>query len=227
MTEQRSWSIPALPEQHLLPDVVVAFVDGELGATAHGRAAAHLGRCPMCAAELTVQRQARSAVRSAETPSVPAGLLASLRSIPTDTDLPEPPGGGLAVGSDGQLFAVQRPERAAAAFGSGAMLGSSAPLGQGSTVLRTGHGRRAVQGAGVVAAGLVLGALAVVGTNVLSVAGGPAEQPHPDGSTVAGSGTDVVAANFSTAVGGSVRSDTPATPSSVPGLPRAYAVRAH
>lgn len=225
MNEQRSWSIPALPEQHLLPDVVVAFVDDELGSTAHDRAAAHFGRCPMCAAELAVQRQARSAVRAAETPSVPTGLLASLRSIPTDTDLPEPPGGGLVVGADGQLFAVQRPERTA--FGSGAVLGTSAPLGHGSSVLRTGHGRRAVQGAGVVAAGLVLGALAVVGTSVLSVANGPAEPQHPDGSTVAGVGNagDVVAANFSKAVGGSLGSVGPA-PGALPVVPRAHPVRA-
>ena len=62
MTELRGWQ---LPEQHLLPDAVVAFVDGELTASAHSRASAHLQRCPFCAAEAYSQQQARSAVRAA------------------------------------------------------------------------------------------------------------------------------------------------------------------
>ena len=186
------WTIASLPEAHLLPDAVVAFVDGELSVGAHERAATHIARCPVCAADTTVQRQARDAVQAAEAPRMPAGLLAALRAIPTDTDLPDDVD-RLAVTPDGQLVAVQRPDRAV--FGSGPVLGSSQPLGTGN-VLRTGttHGRRAVQGAGVVAAGLVLGALAVVGPHVFTSAQSPADAPHDNGSN----GERVVQANFGT-----------------------------
>ncbi|MEU7528844.1 zf-HC2 domain-containing protein [Saccharothrix sp. NPDC042600] len=152
MTDLRGWG---LPEQHLLPDAVVAFVDGELSASAHSRAAAHLARCPFCAAEAYSQQQARSAVRAAATPSAPESLLARLGAIPQEVELPSAPD-GLAVTEDGQLVAVQRPDRVA--FGSGPVLGSSRPFGTGS---RFG-GRRARQGAGVVVSGLMLGALALV-----------------------------------------------------------------
>ncbi|XVV04741.1 zf-HC2 domain-containing protein [Actinosynnema sp. CA-248983] len=152
MTDLRGWG---LPEQHLLPDAVVAFVDGELSASAHSRAAAHLARCPFCAAEAYSQQQARSAVRAASTPCAPEGLLARLGAIPQEVELPSAPD-GLAVTEDGQLVAVQRPDRVA--FGSGPVLGASRPFGTGS---RFGS-RRARQGAGVVVSGLMLGALALV-----------------------------------------------------------------
>ena len=48
MTDLRGW---ALAEQHLVPDAIVAFVDGELSVTAQSRARAHLARCPLCATE--------------------------------------------------------------------------------------------------------------------------------------------------------------------------------
>ncbi|MEU6130577.1 zf-HC2 domain-containing protein [Saccharopolyspora sp. NPDC047091] len=169
MTARRGWG---LSEQHLALDALVAFVDGELTANAHDRAAAHLARCPACAAEATAQRQARAAVRSASCPSMSAGLLQALQSIPSSAELPAQPD-GLALTEEGQLVAINpgaRPGR----FGSGAALGSSTPLGGGrqpmgsSTPLgsaqseepRGGRGRRA--GAGVVFSGLVLGALALV-----------------------------------------------------------------
>lgn len=144
----------AMPEQHLLPDAVVAFVDGELTAGAHERAAMHVARCACCSAEITAQRQARAAVRSADAPGASANLLAALRAIPQQVDLPTAPD-GLAVTRDGQLVAVQRPE----AFPGGEPLGSSTRLGEGRAVL----GRRA--GAGVVVSGLFLGALALVNTS--------------------------------------------------------------
>jgi hypothetical protein len=92
------------------------------------------------------------------------------------------------------------------AFGSGPVLGSSQPLGSGSSVLRAApHGRRAVQGAGVVAAGLVLGALAMVGPHVLNASGQrPTDPVHGDGATVSGS-DPVLQANFSAPLGGGVR----------------------
>jgi anti-sigma factor RsiW len=157
MTDLRGWN---LPEQHLLPDAVVAFVDGELTANARDRVASHMISCPCCAAEIASQRQARARVRAADAPSTPAGLLASLRAIPQNTELPGMPE-ELAVTADGQLVTVQRPDRMAKTpLGSSAALGSSARLGQGPTVL--GRGRRTAQGAGVVVSGLVLGALVFV-----------------------------------------------------------------
>lgn len=198
MSERAVWTIAPLPEAHLLPDAVVAFVDGELSAGAFDRAAAHIARCPMCAAETSVQRQARDAVQAAEAPRMPAGLLAALRSIPTDTDLPDDVE-RLAVQPDGQIVAVQRPDRAA--FGSGPVLGASAPLGTGSSVLGIG-GRRAVQGAGVIAAGLMLGALAFVGPHLM---GSPAQATGDENTT----GGRVMQANFVSPLGGGVaRRDT-------------------
>jgi hypothetical protein len=197
MTDLRGW---ALAEQHLAADAIVAFVDGELSATAHARAQAHLARCPLCASEAMSQYQARAAVRAAESPSVPPGLLDSLRSIPEDVDLPVLPD-ELSVSEDGQVVVMLRPAPAkpvgdTTAFGTGARLGdvarlgSTSPLGSGSAVLGSrarGVGRWARHGAGIVVSGLVLGALVMVSpTSGVQPAerGGPAQ---PDtGPVVAG-----------------------------------------
>jgi anti-sigma factor RsiW len=146
-----------LPESHLLPDAIVAFVDGELSVDAHERAARHLMRCTCCAAEVEAQRQVRAAMHACDAPSVPAGLLASLYSIPNTTELSVMPD-NLAVDSSGRLVAVQRPEQAAR-LGVSKPLGSSAPLGSDPGIGGR-RGRRAVQGAGVVMSGLMLSALA-------------------------------------------------------------------
>ncbi|MDT8909423.1 zf-HC2 domain-containing protein [Amycolatopsis sp. PS_44_ISF1] len=184
MTAPRGWG---LPESHLLPDVVVAFVDGELSLGPRERAAAHIARCPGCAAEVTAQRQAVAAVKRAGAPSMSAGFLASLRSIPEHTDLPSAPD-NLAVTAEGQLVAIQRPDRVAGlrergVFG-GTPLGSTAPLGQSPNVLGSGRSSRkkAAQGAGVVVSGLVLSALALVGTSADSGEGAtdPATLPQPN-----------------------------------------------
>lgn len=158
--DHRGWG---LSEQHLMPDAVVAFVDGELGATAWDRASSHVARCPYCAAEVADQRQARAAVRAADTPCAPDNLLASLRAIPHSVELVELPGApdGLAVTEDGQMVTVQRPDQVAP-LGSGRPLGSSPKLGEGRSVLSWRIGRRTAQGAGVVVSGLVLGALVLV-----------------------------------------------------------------
>lgn len=152
MTDLRGWR---LPEQHLLPDAVVAFVDGELSATAHQRVTAHLARCGFCAFETYAQQQARMAVRGAEAPAAPAGLLDRLGAIPQEVDLPSAPD-GLALDENGQFVTMQRTDRPA--FGSGPRLGESRPLGSQGWFT----GRRARQGAGVVVSGLMLGALALI-----------------------------------------------------------------
>ncbi|MGW4524102.1 anti-sigma factor family protein [Amycolatopsis sp. NPDC004378] len=174
MTAPRGW---ALPESHLLPDAVVAFVDGELTHGARERAASHITRCAACAAEVRAQRQTVEAIRRAGAPSMSAGFLASLQSIPQHTELPTTPD-NLAITADGQLVAVQRPDRVAGlrdtgVLGGVAPLGSSAPLGQSPNVLGGGFKRRAAQGAGVVVSGLVLSALALVGTSADSGDGSP------------------------------------------------------
>lgn len=117
-----------------MPDAVVAFVDGELSATAHDRVVAHIARCSLCAAETVTQRQARAAVRAARTPAAPADLLAALRSIPISAELPEVPG-DLALTEDGRLVTAQRPDRVTG-LGAGRVLGSSPRLGHGPAILR-------------------------------------------------------------------------------------------
>jgi anti-sigma factor RsiW len=170
MTAPRGWG---LPESHLLPDAVVAFVDGELSLGAQDRASAHVARCASCAADVAAQRQAVQALRQAGAPSMSAGFLASLRSIPENTELPSTPD-NLAITADGQLVAIQRPDRVAGlrdagVLGGTAPLGSSTPFGQSPNVLGGGRfglaRRRAAQGAGVVVSGLVLSALALVATS--------------------------------------------------------------
>ena len=192
------------PESHLLPDAVVAFVDQELSLGAQERAAAHLAHCPRCAAEVAAQRAASEAVRQARTPSISASFLASLQRIPQTADLPNGPD-NLAIGPNGQVMAVQRPDQVAGlrdGLPSGA-LGTSAPLGTSPTVLGNGPrlagGRkRATQGAGVVVSGLVLSALALVATTNLS------EEGARDADPSATPRTDVLPAKF----GGHAATDT-------------------
>jgi anti-sigma factor RsiW len=191
MTDTRGWSL--LPESHLLPDAVVAFVDGELSLGARDRAASHIARCPSCAGDVSAQRQARAAVKRAGAPSMSDGFLASLRAIPEHTDLPMTPD-NLAVTEDGQLVAIQRPDRVAGlrgmptALGSSVVLGSARPLGSGSAVLNSHRSssvrRRAAQGAGVVVSGIVLSALVLVVTS--SVGGSTEVTPQRMGGAAPG-----------------------------------------
>ncbi|GAB2753428.1 anti-sigma factor family protein [Amycolatopsis magusensis] len=180
MTEARGWG---LPESHLLPDAVVAFVDGELSLGARDRASSHIARCPSCAGDVAAQRQARAEVKRADAPAMSAGFLASLRDIPQHTELRTTPD-NLAITEDGQLVAIQRPDRVAGLRDGSAPLGSTAPLGNSRNVLGGGRfgvsGRRAAQGAGVVVSGLVLSALALVatsGTDGGDVATDPKQDP--------------------------------------------------
>lgn len=176
MTHHRVWE---LPESHLLPDAVVAFVDQELSAGAHERAAAHVAHCSSCAEEVAAQRAASTAVRHAEAPPISAGFLANLRAIPQHTEILTTPE-SLAVAQDGQLVTVQRSGSSANQRNTppNGALGSSAPLGTSPNTLGNGArlgmmGRRAAQGAGVVVSGLMLGALALVVTSSDGHAGGP------------------------------------------------------
>lgn len=69
-------------EDHLNMDAIVAFVDGEMSMTAYQRAAAHLVRCPGCAAEVAEQAGAREELRNAGSPRMPGSLAQALCSIP-------------------------------------------------------------------------------------------------------------------------------------------------
>lgn len=222
MSDHRGWQ---LPESHLLPDAIVAFVDGELSPSAQDRASAHVASCPGCAADVRAQRQAMLAVRRAAPPSVSAGLLANLRAIPQHVDVPSSPD-GLAMSEDGQLVAVQRPERAVP-LGAGAPLGSSAPLGTSTTVLGASDelqglgglggrsiARRATQGAGVVVSGLVLGALAMV--NFPSGDGDGTDDPMSGLRPAITGGIGVLQANF-----GASPEDAPPPAKPAPAEPKA------
>lgn len=183
-----------LPESHLLPDAVVAFVDGELSVAAHERAAMHLMNCRGCAAEVGAQRQIRATVHGSFVPSLPAGLLASLHSIPNSTTLSVTPD-NLAVSADGEIVVVQRPESPAKRRT--APLAASRPLGTGMTGSRVG--KRAAQGAGVMMSGLVLGALALVAT---------ADDGRGTSGRTGEQGTAVAPAHFTPSAGNSVMSFT-------------------
>lgn len=121
--------------QHLAVDAVVAFVDGELGAAPRDRAAAHLTGCSSCAAEVAAQRHARSEVRAAQWPSVPADLLAALREIPHTAELPELHT-GLTGTLDGAVLEVSDPLQAPPG-----PLGSNQRWGAGPSVLGRWMGR--------------------------------------------------------------------------------------
>ncbi|MFE0028703.1 anti-sigma factor family protein [Amycolatopsis sp. NPDC059021] len=213
-----------LPESHLLPDAVVAFVDGELSLGAMDRAAAHIARCASCAADVTAQRQVVAAVKRAGEPSMSAGFLASLRAIPEQTELPSAPD-NLAVTADGQLVAIQRPDRVAGlretgVLGGTAPIGSAAPLGQSPNVLGGGRfggaRKRAAQGAGVVVSGLVLSALALVGTS-----GDSGSDAGTDPASKAPQNANLLPARM--AVAPSAQLPAPAPTSVTPVVPAAHA----
>jgi len=130
---------------HLSLDAIVAYVDEELSPGPRRRALEHLARCSECAAEVIAQTQARWLLRRAAAPALPSSLLNSLRAIPSQAELPEPPA-GLAVTADGQLVSVLRePDR---------------PRDKHE---RRSLGRRARLGAGAAVTGLALGGFLVAG----------------------------------------------------------------
>lgn len=81
--------------EHLAPEAVAAYVDGELTVNAHLRAAGHLERCGECRAAVDAQTSARTRLRESSGPlSVPPSLLGQLAAIPTQ-ELDVAPRGGL------------------------------------------------------------------------------------------------------------------------------------
>jgi anti-sigma factor RsiW len=182
-------------EEHLATEAVVAYVDGELSLPAHERATRHLAHCTLCTAEVAAQRQARTAVRSAGAPLMPASLLAALHAIPHSAELPAGPD-ELSIDENGRFVTAQRPLAASSLLLS-APLGSSPPLGTNpqfgvadpAPAAARNRTRRRLGGAGVVATGLVIGALTLAAPAEPSLPG----SPRTGADTDSGPATDVPA----------------------------------
>jgi anti-sigma factor RsiW len=69
-------------DDHLTLDAIVAFADGEMAMIPYQRAAAHVMRCPLCAADVAEQTAASQYLRQASLPRMPGSLFDTLRSIP-------------------------------------------------------------------------------------------------------------------------------------------------
>ncbi len=165
-----SVTLPDWGQDHLSPEAIVAYVDDELADGPYSRASQHIDACSECAMQVIAQAQARTALRSAEVPSMPASLLRSLCSIPQDTDLPEPPA-GLAVTEQGEFVTMLRSEPAP----------------------RPAASRRMRFGAGAAMSGLALGAIALAGSAVVGDAPDPtAAAPRGvfDGAVLGGAAVD-------------------------------------
>ncbi|WP_278313215.1 RNA polymerase subunit sigma-70 [Lolliginicoccus levis] len=70
--------------EHLSPEAVAAYVDGELAMGPYLRASAHIAQCCECRDEIHAQGQARAALRRADPVGAPASLLSALARIPTN-----------------------------------------------------------------------------------------------------------------------------------------------
>ncbi|AYJ32759.1 zf-HC2 domain-containing protein [Corynebacterium xerosis] len=77
---------------HLGVEAVAAFVDGELGPTAHRRAQAHLLACGECRREVARQRQAARRLRDSGELHIPEGLRERLASLSRDQMPEDAPG---------------------------------------------------------------------------------------------------------------------------------------
>jgi anti-sigma factor RsiW len=150
-------SFGGLFEDHLSVDAVVAYVDGELSLVPFQRAAAHLQRCPMCAAEVSDQMFARDSLRSAATPRMPSSLLASLQSIPVA--LPAAAGApGIRIdAATGRAVRIDMAAGRGVEAGTGRTNSTGRPPHGGAHVTRS---RRFQLGAGAIVAGIAFGAFA-------------------------------------------------------------------
>ncbi len=124
-------------DDHLSLDVVVAFADGEMSLTAYQRAAAHVVKCPACAADVAEQTAASQYLRQAHMPTMPGSLFDALKSIPVAMPPAGPVPGVMVDSASGRT--VRTPENQT-----------------------HGRGRRFRLGAGALVAGLAVGAVVVV-----------------------------------------------------------------
>ncbi len=145
-------------DDHLSLDVVVAYADGEMSLTAYQRAAAHIVKCPSCAADVAEQTAASQYLRQAHMPTMPGGLFDALKSIPVAVPQAAPLPGVMVDSTSGRT--IRTPENQT-----------------------HGRGRRFRLGAGALVAGLAVGAVVVVSAGEHPV--GPTVRPaQPDRTAV-------------------------------------------
>ena len=137
-------------DDHLSLDAVVAFADGEMSLTAYQRAATHVMRCELCAAEVAEQTAASQYIRQAGLPTMPGSLFDALKSIPVALPQAGPVTGVIVDSTSGQSIRV-----------SGDIVGHT-------------RGRRFRLGAGALVAGIAVGAAVVAAAGER-----PATQPRP------------------------------------------------
>ena len=209
-----SVSTPDWGQAHLSLDAIVAYVDDELSAGAHARAEEHLAGCAECAAEVVAQRQARSALRTADVPRLPSSLLRTLQAIPADAELPPPPP-GLSVTPDGQFVLLR-----------------DVPSDDGGDAGLSGrHGaprlsRRARLGAlsGLAVGALAVGALVAPGASVPSpgeVPRGSVPQSAVPARAVLGGPVLDISGSGARGPDAPAQAGRPAAPSAPPGVPAA------
>jgi anti-sigma factor RsiW len=145
-------------DDHLSLDVVVAYADGEMSMTAYQRAAAHVMKCPSCAADVAEQTAASQYLRQAQVPTMPGSLFDALKSIPIAVPQAGPVPGVMVDSASGRT--VRTPDNQT-----------------------QGRGRRFRLGAGALVAGLAVGAVVVVSASEHPV--GPVVRPtQPDTAAV-------------------------------------------
>lgn len=144
-------------DDHLTLDAVVAFADGEMALTPYQRAAAHVVRCPACAADVAEQTAASQYLRQAAPPSMPGSLFATLTSIPVALPQGSPVPGVVLDAASGRANGIQ-------------------------DQTWSGRGRRFRFGAGALMAGLAVGAVVVASAGDQPVV--PNGPLQPDASVV-------------------------------------------
>ncbi len=144
-------------DDHLTLDATVAFADGEMALVPYQRAAAHVMRCPACAADVAEQTAASQYLRQASLPRMPGSLFDMLKSIPVALPQAGPVPGVVLDAESGRTVRAQEPAHA-------------------------GRGRRFRLGAGALVAGLAVGAAVVAAAgDQPTVPNGPLQ---PDTSAV-------------------------------------------
>jgi len=74
-------------DMHLATEAIAALVDNELSGGAAARARMHLDRCAECAAAVTAQVEAKTALFGSAGPMLPDTLLSRLAEIPFTAEM--------------------------------------------------------------------------------------------------------------------------------------------
>lgn len=189
-----------LPQIHLAPDALVAFVDDELGSTAGDRATNHLLECAECRAAVAAQRSVKDALGSAATGEPPRELLDRLRQIPAVAGPQAGPVRRSAPSRDHSGRLRARVRRTAALFRS-VDAGRSRPAAGGGRV------RRGLVGA---TAGVVVGMLAIALPAVSTQSRRAPAATTPSGTSASTAGVPAPVAPISAALVGAADRQHPA-----------------